>query len=64
MMHNYVINRFFYIFPNLFFYKINNENYFLCFYITIIFITLKSNFTKERRMYEYVWTYFIYNYTC
>jgi len=36
---------------------------FLCFHITIIIsIKLKSNFTKERRMYEYVWTHFIYNY--
>jgi len=25
-------------------------------------ITLKSNFIKERRMYEHVWTYFIQNY--
>jgi len=40
-------------------------NYFECFHITIIIsITLKSKFTKEKRMYEHVWTYFIYNYTC
>jgi len=25
-------------------------------------IVLCSNFTKERRIYEHVWTYFVYNY--
>jgi len=38
------------------------------FHITVIIsITLKSNFTKERRMYEHVWTYIIihvYEYLC
>jgi len=54
--------QFFYIFPN-FFSKTNNAKIiflisFLCFHITIIIsIKLKSNFTKERRMYEHVWTH-------
>ena len=53
------------IFPYFFLKQCENYpfNYFLCFHITIIIsITLKSNCTKERRMYEHVWTYFIYNY--
>lgn len=38
-------------------------NYFLfCRIIIIIFITLKSNFTKEKGMHD-VWAYFMYNYT-
>ena len=49
----------FYIFSNLFFLNKQCENYpfnFLCFHITIIiFITLKSNFTKKR-MYGHVCT--------
>jgi len=23
-----------------------------------------SNFTKERRIYKHIWTYFVYNYVC
>jgi len=55
------------LFSEMFFSEINNakiiSNYFLCFHITIIVsITLKSNFTKEKRIYGHIWTYFIYNY--
>jgi len=31
---------------------------------TYISITLKNKFAKERKIYEHVWTYFIYNYVC
>jgi len=67
-MHN-VMSHFFTFFQNCFFSKTNNAKIipliiFLCFHIIIISITLKNNFTKERRMYEHVWTYFIHNYTC
>jgi len=31
-------------------------------YDLIILAVLCSNFTKERRKYEHVWTYFVYNY--
>ena len=38
-------------------------NFFKCFHISIIIsVTIKSNFTKEKRIYEHV-TYFIYNNT-
>jgi len=67
-MHNYVRAIFFTFFQTCFFSKQCENypfNYFLCFHITIIIsITLNSNFTKERKMYEHVWTYFIYNYIC
>jgi len=36
-------------------------NYFLCFFIIICFVS-NNNFTKERRIYEHLWTYFLYNY--
>jgi len=37
---------------------------FYVFTLLLLFLTLNSNFTKERKMYKHVWTYFIYNYTC
>jgi len=30
----------------------------------IIFFVSNSNFTKKRRIYEHIWTYFVYNYIC
>ena len=59
----------FYIFSNLFFSKTNNAKiitsiiFYFFSHITIISISLKSNFIK-RRMYEYVWIYIVYDYIC
>ena len=58
------MSNFFYISSNLIFSKKTMRKLsliiFLCFHIIIIiFVILKSNFTKEKRIYEYVWTYFI-----
>jgi len=67
IMHNYIMNKFFYIFPNLFFSKTNTAKnipliIFDVFILLLLF--LKNNFTKGRGMYEYVWTnkyiHFIY----
>jgi len=33
-------------------------------YIIIIIFVSNSNFTKERRIYEHICTYFVYNYIC
>jgi len=30
--------------------------------LCLILAVLCSHFTKERRLYEHVWTYFVYNY--
>jgi len=57
-MHN--LSNFFYIFPNLFFFpetnnaKINPLVIFNVFNTIIISVTLKSNFTKEKEMYEHI----------
>jgi len=61
-MHN-IMSKFVSIFPNSFFSKTNNAEIILliifCVFhiIIIISITLKSNFTKERRMYEHNYIY-------
>ena len=67
------MNNFLYIFPNLFFSKTNTVKiillifsitFLIVFYYIIIYITLKNNFTKEKEIYKYVWTYFVYDCTC
>jgi len=67
------MNNFLYIFPNLFFSKTNTVKiillifsitFLIVFYYIIISITLKNNFTKEKEIYKYVWTYFVYDCTC
>jgi len=37
-------------------------NYFLYFHYTIIFFVLNSNFAKQKSIYGYISTYFVYNY--
>ena len=65
-MHNYIWAIFFYNFPNLFFFsKTNNAKIilliiFYVFTLLLLSLLLKSNFTKERRMYEHIWTYISY----
>jgi len=48
-------------------YRINNGSrhgdFLALFSLLLLFFFLSnSNFTKERRIYEHIWTYFVYNY--
>jgi len=65
-MHNCVQVIFLHFSKLVFFPKRIMQNYsfnFLNIFALLLLFLLKSNFTKEKGMYEQVWTYFIYD-TC